>query len=340
MTILIITRTSDNQCIPTVTRAVEERGGRVFRLDTDRFPTDVRLGVRQGAGLAGRFLECDGVRLDLDEVTGVWHRRLHVGGGLPDDLDAQIKSASVGESRRALLNAVTCIDAFVMDPLVHIRRAENKELQLRLAERLGIDTPRTLVTNDPTAVRAFADECGGDVITKMQSSFAIHEDGREKVVFTNPLSRADLDELEGLDLCPMVFQERLEKRLELRVTVVGERVFAASIDSAAREDARHDWRRRGLEMLGDWKTFELPADLERRVLALQDVLGLNYGAADFILTPEGRFVFLEVNPVGEFFWLERVPGFPLSEAIADVLLGRAPRREQRELLAGAELSPA
>jgi len=332
MNILIITRTTDNECIPNAVRAIEARGGRAFRLDTDRFPTEVRLGVRHGGGLSGRFLEANGERLDLDEVGGVWHRRLDVAGLLPKDpaeLDPQLRSASVKESQRALMNALTGIDAFVMDPLWNIRRAESKELQLRVAERLGLDTPRTLVTNDPESVRAFADECGGDVVTKMQSMFAVYEDGQEKVVFTNPVSAEDLQDLDGLRLSPMVFQERIEKRLELRVTVIGERVFSASIDSQSNERAQNDWRREGARMVRDWQPFDLPADVEGQVLALQRELGLNYGAIDFILTPEGRLVFLEVNPVGEFFWLERAPGFPLSDAIADVLMARAPRIEPR-----------
>jgi glutathione synthase/RimK-type ligase-like ATP-grasp enzyme len=57
-----------------------------------------------------------------------------------------------------------------------------------------------------------------------------------------------------------------------------------------------------------------------------DYFVLNYGAIDIIVTPDGRHVFLEINPVGEFFWLERRPGLPVSDAIADVLLGLARRR--------------
>jgi glutathione synthase/RimK-type ligase-like ATP-grasp enzyme len=76
----------------------------------------------------------------------------------------------------------------------------------------------------------------------------------------------------------------------------------------------------------EWKPYELPPDVNDRLLRLMDRFGLNYGAIDIIVTPEKRHVFLEVNPVGEFFWLERCPGLGISSAIADVLLGRAPRR--------------
>jgi glutathione synthase/RimK-type ligase-like ATP-grasp enzyme len=161
----------------------------------------------------------------------------------------------------------------------------------------------------------------------MLSSFAIYdEEGREQVVFTTPLSAEDLDSLEGLDLCPMTFQERVAKELELRVTVVGRRVFAAAVDSQAAETTREDWRRDGVSLEGRWREHALPETLEEKLLALCRRLGLNYGAIDLILTPDGRYVFLEINPVGEYFWLESAPPhFPLSEALAEVLAEPAAR---------------
>jgi glutathione synthase/RimK-type ligase-like ATP-grasp enzyme len=160
------------------------------------------------------------------------------------------------------------------------------------------------------------------MIVKMLSSFAIYdEQGQEKVVFTNQVKPEELENLEGLDLCPMTFQERIPKALELRTTVVGNQVFTASIDSQNNQKARDDWRRQGLFMIKDWKPYELPTDVTEKLLELMKYFGLNYGALDLILTPDGRYVFLEVNPVGEFFWLECYPPhFPISQAIADLLL--------------------
>jgi glutathione synthase/RimK-type ligase-like ATP-grasp enzyme len=125
----------------------------------------------------------------------------------------------------------------------------------------------------------------------------------------------------------MTFQEMIPKTLELRVTVVGDRVMTASIDSQSSERAAYDWRRDGLRLAQGWKTYELPREVEEKVLRLMDYFVLNYGAIDIIATPDGRHVFLEVNPVGEFFWLERSPGLPVSDAIADVLLGHSRRRQ-------------
>ena len=326
MRALIITRTSDNESVDFVRRALEKRGAKPFRLDTDRFPTEVRAAIRVENGLASGRLEDRGDVLDVAELAGAWHRRLEIGGKIPTTIDRKLRGPSLEESRRVLLGMFASLPCFVVDPTARLRHAEHKQLQLEVARRVGLDVPRTLVTNDPAAVREFWELCDGRVVAKMMAGFAVIEDGQEKVVFTNPLAERDLEALEQLALCPMTFQERLEKRVELRVTIVGERVFAASIDSSRFERSKTDWRREGLALIGDWKPCDLPADVEKGLLALMDEFGLNYGAIDLVVTPEGRHVFLEVNPAGEFFWLDRAGGLPISEAIADVVLGLAPRR--------------
>jgi len=327
MTVLIVTHSEDNECVEMVTRALERRGEDCFRLDTDLFPGRIDLRVRVSGEARSVELERDGRVLELGGLTAAWHRRLAVGRSIPETLERQVRAASVEESRRVLHGLLASLGCFVLDPWGRIRLAEAKQLQLELARAVGLDVPRTLVTNDPAAARAFWDQCSGRVVAKMMASFAIHADGQERVVFTNPLAEHDLAGLAGLRLCPMTFQERLDKALELRVTIVGRRVFTAAVDPNALPRSATDWRREGLALIGRWRPHALPAGVERGLLALMDALGLNYGAADIVVTPGGRHVFLEVNPAGEFFWLERENGLPVSEALADVLLGRAERRE-------------
>jgi MvdD family ATP-grasp ribosomal peptide maturase len=328
MTVLIITHSDDNESVSLVSKAIEQRGGSAFRFDTDRFPTEVQLVAQYGKTPERFSLTSGAATLDLRDVSAIWHRRVNIGGRLPREMDPQFRAASLGEARATIMGLLASLDAFRMDPEPLIRRAENKQLQIQVARELGLETPRTLITNDPGAVRAFASTCENGMITKMLSSFAIREEDAEKVVFTNPVSAEDLNDLDGLQLCPMTFQEQVPKALELRVTIAGERVLAASIDSQASARAAHDWRRDGVKLLDAWQPYTLPSGVEEKLLRLMDYFGLNYGAADFIVTPEGRHVFLEVNPVGEFFWLEQCPGLPIARAIADVLLGLSKRRRQ------------
>jgi MvdD family ATP-grasp ribosomal peptide maturase len=323
MTVLIVTHSQDNESIPLVIKAIEEQGGKAFRFDTDRFPTELRLDVHYGKGTERLILTFEQEKLDLREVAAVWYRRIWIGGRIPTTMDAQLREASIKESRATVQGMIASLKGFHLDPVPNIRRADNKQLQLQVAQELGLDTPRTLITNNPQAVREFAKECEEGMITKMLSSFAIYEEGKEKVVFTNPVAPEDLENLDGLRFCPMTFQEKVPKALELRTIIVGKRVFTASIDSQSSEGARNDWRRRGVALLEDWKPYNLPQAVEEKLLKLMEHFGLNYGALDLILTPDGRHVFLEVNPVGEFFWLERCPGLPISKAIADILLSQS-----------------
>jgi MvdD family ATP-grasp ribosomal peptide maturase len=319
VTVLIITHSQDNESIPLVIQAIEAQGGKAFRFDTDRFPTEMQLDVYYGE-TEQVTLKVDDQILDLNEVSAVWYRRIAIGSKIPDSMDKQLRQASLKESRVTIEGMIASINGFHLDPLPNIRRAENKQLQLQIAREVGLDTPRTLTTNNPVAVKKFAQECQQGIITKMLSSFAIYDQqGREQVVFTNPISSEDLNNLDGLRFCPMTFQEIIPKALELRTIIVGKRVLTAAVDSQTLDKARYDWRKQGIALLDAWESYTLPKDVEDKLLKLMAEFRLNYGALDIILTPDGRYVFLEVNPVGEFFWLERCPGLPISQAIAEVL---------------------
>ena len=329
MSILIVTHSNDNDSVARVVETIAHKGDRAIRFDTDRYPTDVRLTAYYGpAGDERLTLTNEEGEFDLREVTAVWHRRLDFGAHLPTELDTQLRNASIGEARAAAHGMLASLKAFRMDHVHHIRRAENKQLQLQVARELGLNTPRTLTTNDPNAVRAFAKSCEAGMITKMLSSFAIYDEGKELVVFTNPVKPEHLADLSGLSLCPATFQELLTKSLEIRVTVVGRRVMSASIDSQVSARATHDWRRDGVRMIRDWQPYQLPLEVEEKILRLMDYFSLNYGAIDIILTPDNRHVFIELNPCGEFFWLEQTPGLPISDAIAGLLLDQSRRSSQ------------
>ena len=328
MTVLIITKSDDNECVPNVVQAVEKRGARAFRLDTDRFPTEVEVALSYERGPGPLRVGSDDQELDLRDVTAVWYRRTSFGKKIPETMDRQLRLASVREAGAVILGMIASLDAFHLDPVLTIRRAGHKPLQLKLARSLGLETPDTLISNSPGAVRRFAEKHPDGVVTKMMTSFAVFDDqGQEHVVFTTPVSDADLADLDGLRYCPMMFQERIPKTIELRTTIVGEQVFTASIDPRLEQHAGEDWRRAGSELVDQWREYSLPKEVESRLLGLMDALNLNYGAIDLIVTPDDRHVFLEINPAGEFFWLELNPGFPISGALAGVLLGRATRRE-------------
>jgi hypothetical protein len=307
--VLIVTKSDDNESVARVSAALKRRGHLPLRLDTDLYPELIRTATRiERDGTATRFIN----EHDLRDVKAVWYRRYLAGGSLPTTL-GDLRAPAVDESRRALYGLIAALPCKKLDALEDVRRCDHKELQIIRARHHGLDVPRTLFTNDPDSVRSFFDDCNGRVITKMQSSFAVHRNGQEHVVFTNVVEKHHLADLDGLRFCPMMFQEQIDKRLEIRATVVGDRVYAASIDS------KHlvDWRQEGLALINKWKRYALPRDVEKALLALVHEIGLRYGACDLILTPEGKHIFLEVNAGGEWLWLDDLLG--IADAIAEEL---------------------
>ncbi|MBE9208859.1 MvdD family ATP-grasp ribosomal peptide maturase [Nostoc sp. LEGE 06077] len=321
MTVLIITFSQDNESIPLVIKEIEARGEKAFRFDTDRFPTEVKLDIYSGD--TEQIIITDGEqKLDLNEVSSVWYRRMRYGQKIPNSMDKQYRDASIQECRVTVRGMIASLGGFHLDKMSNVDRANNKQLQLQVAQQIGLLTPRTLTTNNPAAVKQFAQECEQGIVTKMLSSFAIYDDqGRENVVFTTPVTADDLENMAGLCYCPMTFQENVPKALELRTTIVGHQVFTAAVNSQSLAGSTFDWRKEGKALVNNWQPYKLPEDIEKKLLNLLAHFGLNYGAIDIIVTPDGRHIFLEVNPVGEFFWMEIYsPHYPISQAIAEILL--------------------
>jgi glutathione synthase/RimK-type ligase-like ATP-grasp enzyme len=320
MNVLFVTRSDDHDGVALTIDAVEQLGGRAIRFDTDRFPTEHRLAIGYGEG---EHIALDGV--DLGTLDAIYYRRVAYGRGLPADMDPQLRAASAREIRAVVEGLLGALPVFQLDPLWTVRRAASKQLQARLARRAGLDVPRTLTSNDPAAVRAFAATCPGGMVAKMLSSFAVKSEGSEQVVFTSEVAPGDLDDLDGLALCPTTFQEKIAKKLEYRVTIVGTQVFSSAVDSQASAITAVDWRRDGASLADAWRPAPLPRIIEDRLLDVMNGLGLQYGAADIVRTPDDRFVFLEVNPVGEYFWLDAQHGGAIARTLAEVLVGRRRR---------------
>ncbi len=322
MTVLIVTFSQDNESISLVTQAIEAKGGNAFRFDTDRFPTEVLLDIGQGNDECVIISDGD-QQLNLNDVSAVWYRRARYGKKIPDTMEQQHREASIKETRVTIRGMLASVQGFHFDNIFDVERANNKQLQLQVAREVGLTTPRTLSTNNPEAVKQFADKCKAQgIIAKMLSSFAIYgEQGEEQVVFTNPVTDEDLANLEGLRFCPTTFQEKIPKALELRTTIVGQQIFTAAVDSQSLKQSTYDWRKEGAALVKSWQPYDLPKEVESKLLQLMAYFHLNYGAIDIIVTPDGRYVFLEINPVGEFFWMELYsPYFPISQAIAEMLL--------------------
>jgi MvdC family ATP-grasp ribosomal peptide maturase len=317
--VLLLTHSGDFYTIDLVSQALARRGVRPIRFNTDLFPSSIKLSAHAGDERTAHLSTETGEQISTTDVRAVWARKLW-SPRMADDLDERYRSMCVGESIAALEGFLDALhEARWVNDLQRQRAAENKQRQLRLAARAGLRVPRTLVTNDPAAARQFFAETEGQTVAKLLRPIAVSMDAVQPFVYTNRVREEDLNSAETLRHSPMVFQELIPKACELRVAFVAGETFAGALDASGTSRGHTDWRRVAPEECR-WQKAQLPTEVVSGLQALMSELGLVFGAVDFICTPAGEYVFLEVNPGGEWGMLERDLCLPISEAIAEALL--------------------
>ncbi|MDC0672982.1 ATP-grasp domain-containing protein [Nannocystis radixulma] len=315
---------ADDPCVELVAQALAARGVEIERIATGPFPAGCMLELEPHADAPRIVL--GGVR--LDDADALWLRHLDP-SGLPPGLRDDERAAALQQAGAALWAALACSRAFLLDPPEALLAAPHKPRAMQLAAGLGIDVPRTLVTNSPAAVRRFAAERPGPLVCKLVDSGGVHLADPAGPPQLPTLALDDLDDLDGLELAPMIVQERLDKRLELRVTIVGHEVFVAGLDPRGALDVRMD-----RALLADLRPSDaLPPLLRDRLLSLCTFLGLNFASIDVVRTADDRWVMLDLNTTSYFDHVERFAGLSISAAVADLLLGRKPPRAHRPLIA-------
>jgi len=189
-------------------------------------------------------------------------------------------------------------------------------LQHQAAATVGMPMPETLYTNSPREVRAFVRRKGGQVVYKPFMATAWGDATQRWMPYTALLHDETLI-ADNLRLTPGIFQELVPKSHEVRITMMGRRGFSAAIYSQETSTGRLDWRRAGSELR--LEPIEAPQVVEERCVALLEELGLVFGCFDFVVTPDGHYLFLEVNEAGQFLFVERTCGLPLLDAFSSFL---------------------
>jgi len=331
--IVIVTRMDDTHADDVIGR-LGEMGYEPIRLNTDDIPANVTmtmsLGSDPGSAELGGTIEIltNGRVVAFDQVRSVWWRRPGP-LGLPDDLSEQEREFAGEEIDHALRGLWASLECYWISHPENIRRAGWRAEQLRRAGRFGFDVPRTLITTDPEQVRRLHRELGGQVVFKVMSDpflgapkmvekYPDQPPPEPRLAYTTLITDSELAMLDAVSSVPCMFQEYIPKRVELRVTVIGDEVFAAEIHSQEREDTRVDWHG---SMEVPYHKADLPTELSERCLAFVHSYGLNFSAMDLILTPDDRYVFVENNPNGQFGFVEQlVPELEMTTALADCLI--------------------
>jgi hypothetical protein len=333
--ILIFTDSKDVHA-DLVESKLRARGEPVVRFDWADFPVRAALSVKWCGPDKQVLLRIDGAEIDLGACKSSWWRRPGKPVVSPGITAPFLHSYAEEESVRVMQDTCNALDTkWLPGTISAIRRADNKQLQLGLATELGLEIPPTLITNDPDELLEFYRSHNGDLIDKLPSTVlpASQRTGLELMRYTQPVTTRDIGYARRVRHSPVLFQRNIAKRFELRITVVDEVVLAAEIHSQATRRTQLDWRHYDWDHT-PYRAHRLPDDIRERCVQLTRRLGLRYGAIDMIVTPDGRYVFLEINPNGQWRWIEDEAGLPISDALCDALA----RPTLRELAAWGPLA--
>ncbi len=303
---------------------LRKRGEDVIALDYAIYPQQLNISFFSENGrerLLFRF--SDKSVVSSTEVKSVLNRR-QAEPLAPDDIkDQRIADYIVRESRNFLDALPQMLHCFWLSNPEAVRIASRKPYQLMVARQLGFFTPPTVITNSPEELEQFLREVNSDVACKAlwTPGITLESNGKETgiALYTRRLKPEEvLKAISNVKNCPMIFQVYVDKAFELRITVVGKKVFACAIHSQKSERTKEDWRRYDLENTPH-EEYNLPGDIQQKCIQLVEHLGLAFGCIDMIITPSREYVFLEINPNGNWLWIEHLTGLPISETIAELL---------------------
>lgn len=303
--------------IDTATDAVvQELNSRlipVVRFNTEDFPYYEVASFRIGGNIKPE-LSFNG---QASSFRSVWWRRIRA-PQVPDEMHPAIHDYCIREGRAFSSGIILGLQKRVMSNPNLVWAAEHKIYQLKVATECGLEIPSTVITNSPSEIRKAFQGFDGQMIGKPLRSGFIDMGNKQRALYTTKIEEEDLDNLSDARWSPSIYQQWIPKHRDVRVTVVGKRLFTAEIDGNYDPKAIVDWRRTNDPDLPHYES-ELPEELEKKIRTFMKCLGLKFGAIDFVRTRDGRYFFLEVNPNGQWLWIDKKLNLGITVAVADWL---------------------
>ncbi len=315
MTVLIFAEQSDTP-VDAVVRELTTRDVPVFRVDTSWFPRELVLeALLDDEGRWAGTLRTKHRTVNLGAIRSIWYRDPGAFSFAKGMTDVE-RAYAYREARLGLGGVLASLDALWVNHPNRSADAAYKPRQLAAAARCGLTTVPTVITNSPDAVRRLAAGSPAGVVRKSIGPNTVTEGGQLTVAFTHRLTAADLADLSGVDATATQAQHWVNKTHEARVVAVGECMFTILI-RAGSDSSRVDWRADYPALSYEW--VDTPPEIEKGLHAYLAEMGLIYAAVDFAIDVNGRWVFLESNSSGQYFWLEAHTGAPITATLTDLL---------------------
>lgn len=314
MSILVLGGDNDPH-VSVVIDKIRNRGGKIYQIYHDNLGA-YSLQLCDGGGYD---LYCHGQL--VEDVSVVWNRPKII---VPLARESDASRAEVLRYREwiGFMRAISFLysDLTVNNPTSKWANS-SKIFQWKLASSVGLRCPKTLITTNKGDALKFCEK-HGHLIGKTLNDPRIQDNSNRKndtIVMTTSIERHHISNATEAQFayCPIFIQERIEKKFELRVVYVNEKLFAFRIDPYSKKYTSVDWRW-GNHTL-NFTEYNIDESLSLRLSRFMKVAQLTYGHFDLIVDNNDDFIFLECNADGQWMWLDPIVNGEISDEFANML---------------------
>lgn len=291
-----------------------------FRLNTETFPFESYLSWSLNNKKEKVTYWNKTKKLNFKDVKSVWYRRpkppeikTRISKFVRDFIQDEVKNTFSGIWRS--------LECFWVSKPDNIYKSSSKIDQMYFASKYGFNVPGTLITNKPEEAKKFIADNHNEIIFKPIYKSHISTNKGEKILFANKYSKNDDLIFENIKYSPIMIQQYIPKMYDIRVNIFGKKLFATEIHSQniAFDKVNEDWRR-GILLDIPHKIHKLPIEIEEKCFKIINHYDLQFSAFDLIFTPSKEYFFLEMNPNGQWAWIEPLTNQPLTKSLIDLLI--------------------
>lgn len=282
-----------------------------IRIDTDTILEKLSLSYTLGKPILG----IDQKHYSPTDFSNVWYRRPERLRSklIPDTPEGLFTLDEWGESIEGFLAHIPR-SRWMNHPAAN-STASRKLEQLTNAQKLGLLVPETLLTQDEISLGQFFEKHNKEIIVKPLGRATIErQDGNsDSVIFTNRVTEHDIEDLKDLQSCPTLFQHAIPKKADVRITIVDRSMYAMELTAQDEQgNQRCDIRRNNMSDVS-YRGIDIPIPIANKIARLMKLYELRFAAIDMVIGKDDRWYFLEVNPNGQWAWIDLYGGASIFE---------------------------
>jgi ATP-GRASP peptide maturase of grasp-with-spasm system len=304
---------------------IETLGGDCIRLNGEDLNGQESLTLSIDGDKSDLLMIIGGREVRLGDIGAVWMRRWHMYRNLSflDDVNQPALARDIRQHLVEEIRSLTTALGIILAKKPHLalphQRRVNKCESLILAKNVGLDVPATLITNHKSVLQDFKQRHGRIIAKSVAEGRSFFHHGTEFSMYTSELEQSDIDQA-PTNFFPTLVQELLVKEFDVRTFYLAGSCYSMAIFSQQDQQTTIDFRRYNDMHPNRTIPYRLPDDVELKIEEFMNASDLITGSLDFVRTRDGRHVFLEVNPVGQFKMVSEPCNYRLEKIVAEYLI--------------------